>query len=317
MTQAAKNRSTRADWPDLPWAEWSDTAATLHLFTQVVGKIRLSRMPWINHSWHVPLYPSARGLTTGPIAFGGRLAELRFDFTAHELRIETADGQVREVSLCERSVAGFYAAVMNQLESMELPTRIHTTPSEIADATPFDADDDHRHYDPEFANRFHRVLLQVHRVFTEFRAGYIGKVSPVHFFWGSFDMAVTRFSGRPAPPHPGGVPNFPDWVAREAYSHEVSSAGFWPGGGGIDYPAFYAYAYPAPDGFADAAVGPDAAFYSSELGEFLLPYDSVRNAASPDDELLEFLESSYEAAARLASWDRDSLERPAGGFGPA
>lgn len=310
------NRSTPSDWPELPWTEWSDTAATLHLFTQVVGKIRLSRMPWINHSWHVPLYPSARGLTTGPVAVGGRIAELGFDLIEHVLKIETADGRTGQVPLRGRSVADFYGAVMEQLQSLDVATRIHTTPSEIADATPFEQDHEHHHYDPEFANRFHRALLQVHRVFMEFRAGYIGKVSPVHFFWGSFDLAVTRFSGRQAPPHPGGVPNFPDWVAREAYSHEVSSAGFWPGGGGIDYPAFYAYAYPAADGYATAAIRPEAAFYAAELGEFLLPYDAVRNAASPDDVLLDFLESSYDAAAELAGWDRALLERPADGFGP-
>jgi hypothetical protein len=310
------NQSTSDDWPELPWTDWSDTAATLHLWTQVVGKIRLTRMPWCNHSWHVALYPAARGLTTGPIAFGGRIAELRFDFIDHQLLIELADGNTRHVSLRDRSVADFYEAVMENLRQLELDCRIHTIPSEIADAIPFHEDETHHHYDPEYANRFHRAILQIHRVFTEFRASFRGKVSPVHFFWGSFDLAVTRFSGRDAPVHPGGVPNFPDWVAAEAYSHEVSSAGFWPGGGGIDYPAFYSYAYPAPDGFADAAIAPADAFFSNELGEFILPYDAVRTAASPDAALLDFLQSTYDAAASLGNWDRESLERPPAGFGP-
>ncbi len=316
MNTKPVNRSTSADWPDLPWASWSETAATLHLWTQVIGKIRLSRMPWINHSWHVPLYPVARGLSTGPMAFDGRVAEIRFDFIAHQLLIEAADGHTRRLALRERSVADFYNSVMSELRTMGLQTNIHTTPSEIADAVPFDRDEQHHHYDPEFAKRFHTILLQVHRVFTEFRAGFIGKVSPVHFFWGSFDLAVTRFSGRTAPSHPGGVPNFPDWVAKEAYSHEVSSAGFWPGGGGIDHAAFYAYAYPAPAGFEDAQVAPADAFYSTELGEFILPYESVRKARDPDTVLLEFLASTYAAAAKLADWDRAALERPPRGFGP-
>ena len=317
MSVKPRNESQPSDWPELPWAEWSDTAATLHLWTQVVGKLRLTRMPWYNHSWHVALYPTARGLTTGPIAFHGRIAELRFDFIDHQLLIEMDDGRARHVSLRDRSVADFYRAVMDELGQLGIEASIHTTPSEIADAIPFHEDETHHHYDPEFANRFHRALLQIHRVFSEFRAGFLGKVSPVHFFWGSFDLAVTRFSGRSAPLHPGGVPNFPDWVAAEAYSHEVSSAGFWPGGGGIDYPAFYSYAYPAPAGFADARVKPADAFFSTDLGEFVLPYDAVRTAASPDRALLEFLESTYEAAATLAEWDREQLERPHGGFGDA
>ena len=316
MTSRLVNPSRPYDWPELPWSEWSETAATVHLWTQVVGKIRLTRMPWCNHSWHVALYPTARGLSTGPLAFDGRIAELRFDFIEHRIVIEIADGNAGCVSLCDRSVADFYHAVMNELEQFGLECHIHTMPSEIADAIPFHEDETHHHYDPEYANRFHRTILQVHRVFTEFRAGFRGKVSPVHFFWGSFDLAVTRFSGREAPTHPGGVPNFPDWVAAEAYSHEVSSAGFWPGGGGIDYPAFYSYAYPAPDGFADTAIAPGEAFYSSDLGEFILPYDAVRTATAPDTVLLEFLQSTYEAAAVPGNWDREALERPPGGYGP-
>ncbi len=315
MSTTISNRSTPDDWPALSIADWAETAKTLHLWTQVVGKIRLEQTPWTNHSWHVALYPTARGLTTGPVAFGGDIAELAFDFVAHQLLIQRASGTTRHVSLRDRSVADFYAAVMAELAQLNLACTIHRIPSEIADAIPFDEDHEHHHYDPEYANRFHRALLQVHRVFTEFRARYTGKVSPVHFFWGSFDLAVTRFSGRPAPTHPGGVPNFPDWVAAEAYSHEVSSAGFWPGGDAADA-AFYSYAYPSPDGFADATVKPAEASWSSELGEFLLPYEAVRSASSPDTVLLDFLESTYAAAADAAHWDRDNLERPTRGFGP-
>ena len=316
MRVELKNSSTPDDWPELPWAAWSDTATTLHLWTQVIGKIRLMRTPWINHSWHVPLYVSARGLTTSPVPFGARTAELSFDLVEHQLLIETGDGATRHVSLRDRSVADFYHAVIENLGQLGLRIDIHTTPSEIADATPFEDDQEHHHYDPEYARRFHLALLQINRVFNEFRAGFIGKVSPVHFFWGSFDIAVTRFSGRTAPVHPGGVPNFPDWVAAEAYSHEVSSAGFWPGGGGLGYPAFYSYAYPAPEGFSEAPVKPSAATWSGDLGEFLLPYDAVRTADSPDEALLDFLESTYVAAADLGEWNRPELERPPGGFEP-
>lgn len=315
MRVELKNPSRPEDWPDIPWDAWSDTATTLQLWTQVVGKIRLVQTPWINHSWHVPLYVTARGLTTSPVAFGGRIVDIRFDLVEHQLLIEDYAGERRLVSLRDRSVADFYGAVMDKLAELGLEVDIHTTPSEIADATPFEEDSENRHYDPEFANRFHRALCQVHRVFTEFRAGFTGKVSPVHFFWGSFDLAVTRFSGRTAPEHPGGVPNFPDWVAAEAYSHEVSSAGFWPGAG-IGYPAFYSYAYPAPEGFDKASVKPADAFFSKDLSEFVLPYDAVRTAASPDAALLDFLESTYVAAADLGAWDRVSCERPAGGFEP-
>ncbi len=302
------DRSTPADWPDLPYGDWSDTATTLHLWTQIVGKIRLVQTPWTNHSWHVPLYLTARGLTTSPIPCNGRLFELTFDFLDHQLVIQVSDGGRRLVALEPRSVADFHGAVFRALQELGLEVSIHTTPSEIADAIPFELDTVHHHYDPEAAQRFWRALLQADRVFKEFRARFLGKCSPVHFFWGSFDLAVTRFSGRSAPPHPGGIPNFPDWVAREAYSHEVSSAGFWPGGGGIAYPAFYSYAYPAPAGFASAAVRPEGAFWEPALGEFLLPYEQVRSAASPDALLLEFLQSTYAAAADGAGWDRAALE---------
>jgi hypothetical protein len=306
------NRSAAADWPDLPFPAWRDTCTTLHLFTQVVGKIRLVQTPWVNHSWHVPLYVTARGLGTSPIPYGGRAFEIDFDFVDHELAIRTADGERRCIALEPLAVADFYQRVMEALHALGLPVRIHTTPSEIADAIPFERDREHHHYDADFAARFWRALVQMDRVFKEFRARFIGKCSPVHFFWGSFDLAVTRFSGREAPPHPGGVPNFPDWVAREAYSHEVSSAGFWPGGGGIEHAAFYSYAYPQPEGFARAIVAPAGAAWSERLREFVLPYDVVRTAPSPDDALLAFLESTYAAAAGGAKWDRSALERTLG-----
>ncbi|MEO0998131.1 MAG: DUF5996 family protein, partial [Pseudomonadota bacterium] len=248
-----KHRSTSADWPDIDYAAGAPTATTLHLWTQVAGKIRLRLAPWVNHSWHVPLYLSARGMRTGPMPYGARTLELAFDFIDHDLRVLTGDGKERRVELRPRTVADFHAAVMAALGELDIAVEINTTPSELADAVPFEQDEANAGYDPAYAARLWRALLQIDRVFKEFRARFIGKVSPVHFFWGSFDLAVTRFSGREAPEHPGGVPNFPDWVAREAYSHEVSSAGFWPGAG-IGYPAFYCYAYPGPDGFAEAPV---------------------------------------------------------------
>src|SRR5690606_27962955 len=303
------NRSTSADWPELPFTAWSDTAATLHMWTQIVGKVRLVQTPWTNHSWHVALYVTARGLGTSPIACGGRVFDMEFDFVGHRLAIRTTDGAQRDIPLLPRSVADFYGEVFECLRSLDLDVRIHATPNEVPDAIPFDRDTRHHHYDREFAARFWRALVQADRVFKEFRARFLGKCSPVHFFWGSLDLAVTRFSGREAPPHPGGIPNFPDRVAREAYSHEVSSAGFWPGGSGIDHAAFYSYAYPQPPGFAEARVRPAAASWSPALGEFLLPYDAVRMAPSPDDVLLEFLQSTYEAAADRARWDRAALER--------
>lgn len=310
MNQTLRSRS--ADWPELPFGEWSDTVATLHLWTQIVGKIRLTQTPWTNHSWHVPLYVTARGLGTSPIPCGNRAFEINFDFIDHRLVIDTSDGSRRMLPLEPRTVADFYHDVLENLAALGLDISIYTTPSEIPDAIPFEQDTSHHHYDAGFATRFWRALVQVDRVFKEFRARFIGKCSPVHFFWGSFDLAVSRFSGREAPPHPGGVPNFPDWVAREAYSHEVSSAGFWPGGGGIDYAAFYSYVYPTPEGFSESAIKPKGAFWSGELGEFLLPYDEVRSAESPDDVLLEFLQSSYEAAAVSANWERSALERDPG-----
>jgi hypothetical protein len=298
-------------WPSLPLEAWADTCATLHLWLQIVGKVRLARTPWLNHSWHAPLYVTARGLTTTPIPHGSRIFTIDFDFVRHELIVEVSDGDTGGMPLEPQTVATFYRRLMAELTRLDLPVTISGTPNEVADPIRFDEDEQHAAYDADYVNRFWRVLVQVDRVLTEFRARFIGKCSPVHFFWGAPDLAVTRFSGRRAPDHPGGVPNLPDWVTREAYSHEVSSCGFWPGGGAITYPAFYSYAYPAPAGFAAAAVEPAEAFYSRELGEFILPYDAVRTSASPDDTLLRFLQSTYEAAARLGHWDRTVLERPA------
>jgi hypothetical protein len=301
---------TESAWPALPLAEWAETCTTLQRWMQMVGKIRLVQTPWINHSWHVTLYVTARGLTTSPIPYGTRTFEIVFDFVDHRVRVETSDGDVRAIALRPMAVADFHAELFAALHDVGVDVRIHETPNELADATPLDRDRAHASYDAGAARRFWRVLVQSDRVFTAFRARFIGKCSPVHFFWGSFDLAVTRFSGRRAPQHPGGVPRLPDAVAREAYSHEVSSAGFWPGavGGAVDFPAYYSYAYPAPAGFDAAAVRPDAAFFERTLGEFILPYDAVRSARDPDATLLEFLQSTYEAAADLARWDRAALE---------
>ena len=295
-------------WPSLPLEAWSDTYATVHLWTQILGKIRLAQSPWLNHSWHVTLYVTARGLSTAPVPHGARTFQIDLDFVDHQLTIQSSDGSRSALPLQPQSVAAFYEHLMGELGRLDLPVRISRKPNEVADPIRFDRDHAQRAYDPEYANRFWRVLVQADRVFKEFRARFIGKCSPVHFFWGAPDLAVTRFSGRRAPEHPGGIPNLPDWVTREAYSHEVSSCGFWPGGGATPYPAFYAYAYPVPAGFADASVKPDGAFYSPELGEFLLPYDRVRQAESPDETLLEFLQTTYEAAATLGRWDRSALE---------
>jgi hypothetical protein len=306
------HRSPTEPWPDLPYTAWQETCATLHLWTQVVGKVRLAQTPWLNHSWHVPLYVTARGLTTSPIPYGQRSFEIAFDFHEHVLEITTTDGPRRRTALEPQTVADFYGKVMSGLTDLGLPVRIDELPCEIPGAVRFSQDQVHAAYDAEYAQRFWRVLLQADRVLKQFRTGFIGKCSPVHFFWGSFDLAVTRFSGRKAPPHPGGVPGLADAVVREAYSHEVSSAGFWPGGGGVDYAAFYSYTYPAPDGFRSRAVQPEAAFFSEPLGEFLLPYDAVRAAPDPDAALLAFLQSTYDAAAGAAGWDRDALEYAAG-----
>jgi len=279
------------------------------LWIQIVGKIRLALTPWTNHSWHVSLYVTAKGLTTSPISHGDRVFQIDFDFITHQLIIQCSDGTSSGFALEPQSVAKFYARLMDELRKLKLSVTIHKLPNEVADPIPFDQDEVHRAYDPVYANRFWQVLRQADRVFKTFRVRFIGKCSPVHLFWGALDLAVTRFSGRVAPEHPGGVPNLPDRVTREAYSHEVSSCGFWPGGGPVPYAAFYSYAYPEPKGFAQVSVKPKEAYYHPDLREYILPYDVVRNSTSPDDTLLEFLQSTYEAAAKYANWDRASLER--------
>jgi hypothetical protein len=295
-------------WPSLPLENWIGTCETLHLWTQIVGKIRLAQSPWINHSWHVTLYVTSRGLTTSPIPHGIRVFQIDFDFIDHSVVINTSEGATSHVALRPMSVAQFYRQLMAELMKLGLRVDIHPKPNEVAEPIRFDEDEVHASYDPEYAHRFWRILVQADRVFKQFRARFLGKCSPVHFFWGAPDLAVTRFSGRRAPPHPGGIPHLPDWVTREAYSHEVSSAGFWPGGGPVAYPAFYSYAYPEPAGFSEAPVKPAAAFYSKELREFVLPYDAVRQAESRDEMLLDFLQTTYEAGANQGKWDRASLE---------
>jgi hypothetical protein len=295
-------------WPPLPLAAWEQTHAALHRWLQAVGKLRLAGMPWTNHSWHVTLALTARGLGTGPLPCGGRFYEAEFDFVAQRLQLRVSDGGEAFVPLEPQSVATFYARLRDALRSLDIALDIDPAPCEIADALPFDQDVAPRPYDADAARRYWRILLQSERVLRIFRARFRGKCSPVHFFWGAPDLAVTRFSGRAAPPHPGGVPALPDWIVREAYSHEVSSCGFWAGGGAIAYPAFYAYAYPEPPGFAQWPVQPEGAFYSQEMREFILPYDVVRGAKDPDAVLLAFLQSTYEAAAELGNWDRVALE---------
>ena len=301
------------DWPALAYDDWADTAQTLHMWTQVVGKVRMALTPSVNHWWHVPLYVSARGLTTSPIPAGGRNVEIVFDFLEHQLRIICSDGRRELVALRPISVAQFYRETMAALARLGVRPHIWTTPCEVANPIPFEIDEVHRSYDGEAAQRFWRALAQADRVMKVFRGGFIGKASPVHFFWGSFDLAVTRFSGRRAPPHPGSAIVAAS-VSREAYSHEVSSCGFWPGGPGTA-PLFYAYAYPEPPGFADVQVEPVGAHWDAGLGEFVLPYEVVRSAGDPDKALLAFFQSTYEAAADLASWPRAELERspPQGG----
>jgi hypothetical protein len=295
-------------WPELPTAAWRETYETLHLWTQIVGKIRLARSPWLNHSWHVALYVTARGLTTSPIPDGARVFQIDLDLIDHILRISTSDGATRQLALAGQSVASFYTAIMADLAKLGIRVAIDEMPNELPEPIRFSQDNRHASYDPDAVRRFLQILVNADRVFKQFRTAFLGKASPVHFFWGSFDLAVTRFSGRRAPRHPGGVPHLSDEVACEAYSHEVSSAGFWPGSGAIDYPAFYSYAYPEPAGFRATQVRPDATFFSEALGEFILPYDAVRQAAQPDQALLEFLQSTYQAAANSAKWDRAALE---------
>jgi len=290
--------------PALPLDSWKDTLATLHMWTQVVGKVRLKLCPLVNHFWNVSFYVTARGMTTSAMPYERGTIEVRFDFIEHKLLLETSDGRVFTIALKPQSVAEFYQKFMSALAELGITVKIWTTPSEIPDPTPFEQDHLHAAYDPEAAHKFWRILVWVDQILKEFRAGFLGKVSPVQFFWGSFDLAVTRFSGRRAPERPGA-----DSITREAYSHEVSSAGFWPGGGDIQGPAFYSYAAPEPPGFSERRILPQAAFYHPQLKEFLLMYDDVRTADSPETTLLEFLQSAYEAAAELANWDRRALER--------
>jgi hypothetical protein len=298
--------AARDAWPALRVADWEDTRDTLHMWTQLIGKIRLAAAPMINHWWQVPLYVSPRGLTTSAVPWGQRLFDIEFDFVDHRLRLRASSGEERTVALEPKTVAQFYDETRRALVDLDLDVPISTKPVEVTRAIPFEDDHEHASYDPDAVHRFWGQLVQADRVLTDFRSHFIGKVSPVHFFWGSFDMAVTRFSGRLAPTHPGGAPNCGDWVMVEGYSHELSSAGFWPGGG--DEGAFYAYAYPEPAGFAQHPVRPQEGYYYEAGGQFLLPYEAVRTSADPDRTLLEFLQDTYEAAAENGDWDRAALE---------
>ncbi len=295
-------------WPSLPTSAWTETLESLHLWTQVVGKIRLGYSPWLNHSWGVPLYVSTRGLRTSTIPYRGEMVELEFDFLEGRLDIHATTGAHRAVELRPQSVSRFHAEVLESMQAIGMPVTINPMPSEIADAIRFDEDEETREYDPDHALALWRALVNADRVMTNFRAGFRGKASPVHFFWGSFDLATTRFSGRTAPPHPGGIPNFPDDVAREAYSHEVTSVGFWPGNRAAPDPIFYSYAYPTPEGFSASTAEPAEAFWLEELGEFAITYTDVIASDDPDAALLAFFESTHAAAATLAEWNRADLE---------
>ena len=300
-----------AIWPPLPYPAWRDSAITLQLWIQVVGKIRLALTPWVNHSWQVPLYVTARGLSTSPIPFQREVFELEFDFIGHRLAARCSAGSERSLALEPQAVAIFYHRVMDLLNEMGISVLINEMPNEVSSPLRFSADHVHTSYDADAVHRFWRLLVQADRVFKLFRSAFLGKVSPVHFFWGSFDLALTRFSGRRAPLHPGGIPGLPNVITREAYSHEVSSAGFWPGNDAFPRPAFYSYAYPVPAGYRDRHVSPEA-YFDSTLGEFIMPYDSLRSSADPDALLLDFLSSTYAAAADSGQWDRASLECPLG-----
>ena len=299
--------SSNTAWPDIPYQPWQETCAALHLYTQIVGKYRLARTPWVNHSWHATLYVDANGLTTGLIPDVHGIT-VQFDLQRQRLLASNGLGDAHDFPLEPMSIAEFDRRFKLLIERLGGTARYHGSPNELPEAMPFADDTVERPWDADAVSRFHRALVSIDAVFREFRTGFLGKVSPVHLFWGSFDLAVTRFSGRPAPLHPGGIPNLPDDVTREAYSHEVSSAGFWPGGSGFDQPCFYSYAYPAPKGFAAAAVEPPAAHFNQDLGEFVLPYDAVRTADDPRGALLAFLQSTYRAAAELGDWETDKLE---------
>jgi hypothetical protein len=299
-------------WPDIPYQPWRETCAALHLYTQIVGKYRLAHTPWVNHSWHATLYVNARGFTTSLVTDGPGGVEIVFDLIDHAVVGYATDGRVGRFSLGPMSVADFHARFLELLVSLGATPRLHGRPNEVSDPVPFAEDRAERPYDADATRRFFEALVAVDHVFKRFRTAYLGKTSPVHLFWGSFDLAVTRFSGAVAPPHPGGIPGLPDAVTREAYSHAVSLAGFWPGGGRIAFPAFYSYAYPAPEGFAEGRVEPGEAYYDRDLGEFLLPYQAVRQADDPEAALMAFLNSTYRVAADLGGWNRDGLECPVG-----
>jgi Family of unknown function (DUF5996) len=301
--------SEGAIWPDLPLAAWSGTCDTLQLWTQIVGKVRIALSPLVNHWWNATFLVTARGLVAPAMPYSGRTVDVVFDFATHRLVIETSDGRVEEFALEPMAVADFYSEFMQRLRRLGIEVHIWTMPSEIENAIPFERDRVHAQYDRLYAQKFWLALLQANRVMNEFRARFIGKASPVHFFWGSFDLAVTRFSGRTAPPPKGATPNVASWVMAEAYSHEVSSCGFWPGNGGYGRAAFYVYAYPEPAGYGDTRLATTEAFYDQGLGQFILPYDAVHRASDPDQLLLGFLQETYVAAAELAKWDRKALER--------
>jgi len=300
----SNSRLTANNWPPIPFPDWQTTAAALHLYLQIVGKYRLARSPWVNHAWHATFYSTPRGLTTSLVPDGDGDIEVRFDFVDHMVHGHGGSGATESFPLEPMSVADFHGKFVRMIEDLGGDATFHGSPNELEDPVPFTDDKAPRPYDADAVSRFHRALVTVSNVFQEFRTGFRGKVSPVHLFWGSFDLAVTRFSGQRAPLHPGGIPNLPDDVTQEAYSHEVSSAGFWAGGGPVDDAAFYSYAYHGPDGFSDARVEPEAAYFDKDFGEFILPYDAVRLSADPEATLMAFLESTYDAAASLGGWDR-------------
>jgi hypothetical protein len=303
--------SSEQQWPDLPFAAWSETCETLQLWAQIAGKVIMTLTPLVNHWWNVTFHVTARGMAKRAIPYRGRVFDIVFDFIDHRLDIETSDGRVESIPLRPMAVTDFYTEFMQRLRRLDIDTRIWTMPCEIENCVQFDRDRHHAQYDPAYVRKFHQTLVQADRMMNEFRARFIGKVSPVHFFWGSFDLAVTRFSGRTAPPPKGRTPNVADWVMAEAYSHEVSSCGFWPGNGGFGQAAFYVYAYPEPQGYGDARLSMSEGAYNKDLGQFILPYDAVRQARDPDALVLSFLQETYAAAANLAKWDRGALERSA------
>jgi hypothetical protein len=307
ISRAALARPRMAPRDSAAWHDWADTIATLHMWTQIVGKIRMAQMPALNHWWHVPLYVTSHGLTTGAMPYGDRLFALDFDFVEHRLVAEDSDGRSFRIDLRPISVATFYRAVTDGLASLSIDVSIRTTPVEVEVAIPFEEDDEHASYDADHARAFWQGLTRAHRLMTEFRGGFIGKASPVHFFWGGFDLAVTRFCGRSAPLHPGGIPNCPDWVMHEAYSHEVSSAGWWPSSSELG-PAFYSYMYPQPGGFAESRVSPERATFDTDLGLFVLREADLQEMNEPETAVLDFFRSTYQAGADLARWDRPALE---------